>query len=576
MHRNRTFLFFFAVTALLSIFLFCSSCQKETPAELALINGRIITLDSRFPEVRGLAVRNGRIIAAGAESHIRDFINDKTQIIDLKGGVAIPGLTDSHGHFMSMGESLINLDLASVQNWDDVIALVAEAVKTSKPGDWILGRGWHQEKWNKVPEPNVEGIPSHQSLSAVSPDNPVILRHASGHALFANARAMTLAAVNENTPPPSGGEILKDKNGQLTGLFRENAENLISSAYNSWLNSLSPEQSRQRKINILKRAVDECLKNGVTSFHDAGVSFEVVDFYKEMIDQGQIPIRLNVMLSESNENLKKHIKQYKLTAYGDNRLTVRTIKRLIDGALGAHGAWLLEPYDSLPSSTGLNTETPEYMKETAQIALDNGFQLSTHCIGDRGNRECLNIYETAFKTQPELKNLRWRIEHAQHLHPSDVPRFAKLGVIAAMQGVHCTSDGPWVPKRLGEKRCAETSYVWRNLMDSGAIICNGTDVPVEKLDPISSLYASISRKMKNGLVFHGEQRMSREEALRSYSLNGAYASFEENIKGSLSVGKLADITVLSKDLLSIPEDEIPQIKILYTIIGGQVLYTAPQ
>jgi len=284
-------------------------------------------------------------------------------------------------------------------------------------------------------------------------------------------------------------------------------------------------------------------------------------------------VRLNVMIGETNGALRRRIAGYRIIGMGDYHLTVRTIKRLIDGALGAHGAWLLEPYNSLPTSTGLNTEPIAVMKETARIAIENDFQLATHAIGDRGNRETLNIYEEAFKQHPEKKDLRWRIEHAQHLHPDDLPRFGKLGVTAVMQGIHCTSDGPWVIKRLGEKRAREGAYMWRNLIDTGAVIANSTDVPVEDISPLACYYASITRKMKNGRVFFGDQCMTRLEALKSYTLNGAYAAFEENLKGSLVKGKFADITVLSKDILTVPDDEILNTRILYTIVGGKVLYT---
>jgi predicted amidohydrolase YtcJ len=272
--------------------------------------------------------------------------------------------------------------------------------------------------------------------------------------------------------------------------------------------------------------------------------------------------------------MKQYLDTYRVIGMGEHHLTVRCIKRLIDGALGSHGAWLLEPYNSLPTSVGLNTEPVEVMKETAAIAMEKGFQLATHAIGDRANRETLDIYEEAFKGNPGKKDLRWRIEHSQHLHIDDIPRFGKLGVIASMQGIHCTSDGPWVIKRLGTKRAKDGAYVWQKLMKSGALICNGTDVPVEDVDPLACFYASVSRKLKDGSYFYPDQKMTREEALRSYTLNGEYASFEENIKGSLTPGKLADTTVLSLDIMAVPEDEILKTRVLYTIVGGQILYEA--
>lgn len=323
---------------------------------------------------------------------------------------------------------------------------------------------------------------------------------------------------------------------------------------------------------MIELASQECLSKGVTSFHDAGSSFETIDLFKEFAQEGKLGIRLWVMIREGNESLKKSLAEYKIIRFGQSHITVRAIKRGIDGALGAHGAWLLEPYSDLPTSSGLNTTPVEVIKETARIAMENGFQLCVHAIGDRANRETLDIYEEAFKAYPDKKDLRWRIEHAQHLNPADTPRFGKLSVTAAMQGIHCTSDGPWVIKKLGPKRAEEGAYVWQKLMKSGALICNGTDAPVEDVDPIACFYATVTRKMKDGALFYPDQKMSREEALRSYTYNCAYAAFEEDILGSLKPGKLADITILSKDIMTIPDDEILTAEVLYTIVGGKVLY----
>jgi predicted amidohydrolase YtcJ len=318
--------------------------------------------------------------------------------------------------------------------------------------------------------------------------------------------------------------------------------------------------------------VQECLSKGITSLHDAGASFATIDIYRELAEQGKLGVRIYAMISAGNTELQQSLARYRIIGAGQNHLTVRTIKRFIDGALGAHGAWLLDPYADLPASAGLNTMPIDTLKETARLAIENGFQLCTHAIGDRGNREILNIYEEAFAAHPEQKDLRWRVEHAQHLAPADIPRFGRLGVIAAMQGVHCISDGPWVVKKIGEKRAKEGAYVWRSLMGGGAIICNGTDAPVEDVDPIPSFYATVTRKMKDGTMFFPEQRLSRDEALRTYTLNGAYAAFQEDLLGSLKPGKLADITVLSKDIMTVAEEEIPATEVRLTIVGGQVLY----
>jgi len=290
--------------------------------------------------------------------------------------------------------------------------------------------------------------------------------------------------------------------------------------------------------------------------------------------EGKLGIRLYVMVRESNARLAENLVKYRTVGFADNHVTVRTIKVVLDGALGSRGAWFLEPYSDSPGHTGLNTTPLESARETARLAIANGYQLSIHAIGDRANREVLNIYEEAFKANPGKLDLRWRDEHTQHLNPADIDRFGKLGVIAAMQGIHCTSDAPYVLARLGAKRAEEGAYVWQKLMKTGAVIANGTDAPVEDVDPIANYYATVSRRLKDGSVFYGDQRMTRMEALKSYTINGAFAAFEEKIKGSITVGKLGDVTILSKDILTIPEDQIPTAKVLYTIVGGKVMYQA--
>lgn len=572
MSKRLSLRFLLFVLGLSVTILFFSCARKPEPADLVLVKGKIVTVDEAKPEAQALAVRGDLIAAVGTDKEIKAYIGPATKVIDLEGRLAIPGFIDGHGHFTGVGEAKLELDLTKAKNWDDIVAMVKDAVQKAKPGEWIRGRGWHQEKWDKTPKPSVDGLPFHHALSKVSPQNPVLLTHASGHSCLANAKAMELAKITKKTRDPKGGEIIRDANGNPIGAFRETAQGLLGVALRTYELSRPLEEVKAEERRVIELAAQECLSKGLTSFFDASSSFKTIDLFKEFAQEGKLGIRLWVMISEGNESLKKRLNEYKIIRMGQSHLTVRAIKRLMDGALGAHGAWLLEPYSDLPTSKGLNTTPVEVIKETARIAIENGFQLCTHAIGDRANREILNIYEEAFKAHPDKKDLRWRVEHAQHLDPADIPRFGKLGVIASMQGIHCTSDGPWVIKRLGAKRAEEGAYVWQKLMRSGAIICNGTDAPVEDVDPIACFYATVTRKMKDGTLFYPEQKMSREEALRSYTLNCAYAGFEEDILGSLKPGKLADIAVLSKDIMTVPDDEILTAEVLYTIVGGKVLY----
>ena len=545
---------------------------RVEPATLVLHNGTVATVDDARPAAQAIAIRGDRIVAVGSEAEVKAFIAPSTQVIDLKGALAIPGLIDSHAHFTGVGEARLELNLTKTTNWDQIVAMVADAVKTAKPGQWILGRGWHQEKWTSRPTPNVEGFPLHDALSRVSPNNAVVLEHASGHASFVNARAMELAGITKTTPNPAGGEILKDTAGNPIGVLRETAQGLVSRAQRASRAGMTAQERETEARRVIQLAAEECLSKGITTFHDAGEPFSTIDLFKQVAQEGKLGVRLYVMVRESNARLAENMAKYRTIGFADNHVTVRTIKLLLDGALGSRGAWFLEPYADLAGHTGLNTTPLDSMRETARLAIANGYQVATHAIGDRANREVLNVYEEAFKANPDKKDLRWRDEHTQHLNPADIPRFGKLGVIAAMQGIHCTSDAPYVLARLGAKRAEEGAYVWQKLMKTGAVISNGTDSPVEDVDPIPNYYATVSRRLKDGSVFFGDQRMSRMEALKSYTINGAFAGFEEAIKGSLTVGKLGDVTVLSKNILTIPEDQIPTTKVLYTIVGGKVLY----
>ena len=534
-------------------------------ADLILQNGKIVTLDPKRPQVEAIAITGDRIVAVGTNAQIAAQKTAGARVIDLGGRLAIPGFIEGHGHFTGLGESRMQLNLSGVKSWDEIVSMVAAAAREAKPGAWILGRGWHQEKWTAAPTPNVEGFPLEASLSRVSPRNPVLLTHASGHAAFANAEALRLAGITAATPDPPGGQILRDAQGHATGLLRETAQGLVR--------KMIPPGTEADARRAIELAMRECLSKGITSFQDAGSPPETIDRIGSVLESKSGGwLRLWVMLRASNARLEPILERYRRVGALGNRLTVRAIKRQIDGALGSRGAWLLAPYADLPSSAGLNTEDPADIEKTAELAMANGYQLCVHAIGDRANREVLDIYERVFRRHPEKMGLRWRIEHAQHLSAADIPRFARLGVIASMQGIHCTSDAPYVLARLGPRRAEEGAYVWRKLLRSGAVVTNGTDAPVEDVNPIACFYASVSRRLKDGTVFYPEQRMSRMEALRSYTLSNAYAAFEEDVKGSLEVGKLADVTVLSKDILTVPEEEIPSAEVVYTIVGGRVMW----
>ena len=538
--------------------------EPEIPADLVLLDGKVVTVDDNVPDGEAIAMKGDTILAVGSNREIRAFVGSETEVIDLDGMLAIPGIIESHAHFTGIGNSRMQLDLMDVANWEEVVSMVEAVVGDASTGELIRGRGWHQEKWDHTPEQNVDGVPTHHSLSAVSPNNPVVLGHASGHAAFANAKAMEMSGITRRTRAPSGGEIVRDASGEPTGMFRETAQGLLRGAYEG---SESPDPRR-----LIELANEEVLSKGITTLHDAGTGIETINLFKEMIDAGEIDVRLWAMVSGSNEELAEHLPEYRTIGYGSNHLTVRAIKRLLDGALGPHGAWLIDPYEDLPSSSGLNTSSVASVEETARLAALHDFQLGVHAIGDRANSELIDIYERTFAANPEKTDWRWRNEHTQHLHPDDIVRMGQLGITAAMQGIHCTSDAIYVLERLGERRAEEGAYVWQKLMEQGVVISNGTDAPVERVDPIPSYYATVSRKLADGSVFFPDQRMSREEALASYTINGAYAGFEEDIKGSLTPGKLADVTVLSQDILTIPEDDILSTEVVYTIIGGQVVF----
>ncbi len=541
------------------------------PAELAIVNANILICDPAMNRASAIAIQNGRIIGIGDRTDIEPFLNRSTQVIDAHGMTVTPGFTDSHLHFVGLGQSLQMLDLSQANSWEKVESMVVEASLRLPKGTWIEGRGWHQSKWISPPKGNVDGYPHHSALSVAVPDHPVVLTHASGHASFANQAAMKLAGVDRNTPDPKGGELLKDSEGNPIGVFRENAQSLIRRVQSRTTERLSDEQTLAMVLTQLQLAGKECLKHGITSVHDAGSSFATARLFKRLAESGQLPLRMSVMIREGSDSLAAQMDSHRWESVGDGFLCVRSVKVSIDGALGPHGAWLLEPYSDLPASAGLNTLAMDELRSIATLCKKNDWQLCVHAIGDRANREVLDVYEQVLASQASSDH-RWRIEHAQHLSTQDIPRFGKLGVIPVMQANHCTSDAIFVPQRLGERRSAQGAYVWRSLIDTGSIIPNGTDAPVERVDPRASLYAAATRQLASGEVFYPNQCMTRKEALLSYTLWPARAAFQEKQLGSLEKGKMADLVMWDTDLLSCEPLDMLTAKVELTVLAGSIVY----
>jgi predicted amidohydrolase YtcJ len=544
----------------------------DAPA-LVIVNGNIITVDDRQPRAQAVAVRDGLILAVGSNAEIAALKGPGTKSLDLAGATLIPGFIEAHAHLLYLGRALQELKLAQAATWSEVVDMVARAARDKPPGEWIIGSGWHQEKWREAPAPAVEGYPTHDALSRVSPDNPVLLYHASGHAALANARAMQQAGLEGDAPSPAGGRILRDAQGRPTGVLLDAAIAPVRQAAEHAREEADPRRREARTRQTVAQAEAHALARGITSFQDAGSSFATIDVLAAMARQNALRLRLWVMINEPNERLAKRLSDYRIEDAG-GRLTVRAVKRFMDGALGSRTAWLLTPYADAPSQTGLNTTPPEAIADTARLVRDHGFQLCVHAIGDRANRETLDLFEAAFAARGLPSGLRWRIEHAQHLNPEDIPRFAELGVIASMQPVHATSDGPWVETRIGPRRAEAGAYVWRRLLDNGAVIAIGTDAPVEGLDPIANYYAAVTRRLPDGTRFYPDQNMTRAEALQAYTLDNAYAALEEKVKGSVTPGKYADFTILSQDITTVDEAKIPDTRVLYTIVGGKIEYAA--
>jgi len=545
-----------------SVIALALACLVSSVGADTLYEGALIySMDARAPHPSGLCVGpNGRLIDLEA--------CQPDETVNLVGKVVIPGLIEGHGHLMGYGQSLLNLNLATSKNLNELVDQVSAAVDRAAPGEWILGRGWHQSKWSPQPA-MIKGFQSNDSLNAVSPDNPVFLKHASGHAAFVNDRALALAGITADTLVGGDGEIILDDKGQPTGVLNERAQRLVS----KFIPTLSLAQ-RQRALQL---ALASLASLGITSFQDAGATQADINLYQEFLSAKQLTSRVYVMINGSDpELLASWMQRGPLIDVDQRMLTVRSIKLVADGALGSRGAWLLEPYSDRVGHNGLPTMPVSEMQDISHLAYRNGFQIAIHAIGDRANREVLDIFDALFDGRD--RGVRFRVEHAQHIHPSDIGRFARLGVIPSVQGIHMSSDRPWAIDRLGAARVESGAYMWRSLIDSGAVLVNGTDVPVEPADPFASFYALVTRKTLQGTPeggFEPQQKITRVEALQADTLNPAFGAFEESFKGRLAPGMVADFVVLDRDIMTIPAAEILQTKVLQTVMNGQVVYTRP-
>ena len=575
--QNKWALWIFApIIILLQLISGCNDSHgtNQYSADLLLYNAFVYPVSGE-PIVHGaVVIKDGKILMiGGSEEILSKWKLHSKEIKDCGGSFLMPGIIEGHGHFSGLGNNLQHLDLLDTHDWQEIVDSVGLRMQKAKPGAWIAGRGWHQEKWKNPVLKNVNGYPYHDLLSKVSPDNPVILFHASGHALFANEAAMKIARINPETKNPTGGRIVRDEAGNPLGVFEENAMDLIYKPYREFLDSRSAKEQSNEWYNAISLAQQHCLKNGITSFQDAGSTYTEINKYNAMALHDSLDIRMWVMFRQPYDTMKTHMDGLPIMRSGQDMFTCRAIKAQMDGALGSFGAWLLQPYADKPGFTGQNTTSIEEIQEIATLAMEKGMQMCVHAIGDRGNREVLNVYANEMRRHPEKKDLRWRIEHAQHLNPDDMPRFSQLGIIASMQGIHCTSDAPFVEKRLGHERAREGAYAWRSLLNLGVHIANGTDAPVERVNPFPNIYALVTRRrLDDGQVFYAEQAMTRKEALYAYTIGNAYAGFEEDIKGSLEPGKWADIVLLSQNLLTCPDDSIPVTTVKMTMVGGKIKY----
>lgn len=553
-------------TALFASFLMilpsAAMAKAKVQADLVVTDARIVTGDPAKPEASAIALKGDEILAVGTDAEVAALAGPKTRHIDADGKLILPGFIEAHAHLRGIGEERLQLDFKTTTDPKQIVAMVAETTKKREAGAWIMGRGWDQNDWS------VKEFPTSATLNAVAPEHPVYLERIDGHAAWVNAKALAFAGVTGDTPDPEGGRIHRDAAGEPTGILLDTAMKLVEDKI--------PRTTSAERKRAIRAALQELARYGVTSFHDAGAPAEDIKIYKELLASGELTTRLYVLLDGNDKALLDAYFAKGPKLLGKDTLTIRSIKLYADGALGSRGAALLEPYADEPQNSGVVIDDEEKIYRIAKTALEKGFQVGTHAIGDRGNRLVLNAYERAFKDNPAAaKDARFRIEHAQILDEADIPRFAALGVIASMQATHATSDMPWAAARLGEGRAKEGAYVWQKLLKSGARFANGSDAPVESANPLWGLYAAVTRQDHQGQPAGGwmpEERLSIDQAIESFTKGAAYAGFAESKTGTLAKGRKADLVMLSQDVTKIAPKEILATKAVLTIMGGRVTY----
>ena len=546
------------ITALLLL-----ACQPSGPPPDVIVLGDLHTMSPAKPQVSGVAVHDGRFSFVGDQAAALALRGPDTRVIDLSDATAYPGFIDAHLHIAGIGSAQRSVDLTGASSFSELIDRVTARASTLRAGVVVLGRGWHQSKWLNPPAGHVEGFPTHHALSEAVPNHPVVLEHANGHSALLNQHAMDQLGIGAGTIAPEGGVIVMS-DGQPTGLLHETAIDLVAPLQTYDL------QTAEELVDL---AQQHLLSEGITTAHDAGASQLDLEAQWGMARRGDLDMRLYSMVYAADEGaLNEWLVRGPVINVGDSKLTVRSIKVQADGALGSRTAWLHAPYTDAPNTSGVLTYDLDALSQLIRDSREDNWQINVHAIGDRANSEVLAVFAPFTATAGDH---RFRIEHAQHLRLGDVPLFAEQGVIASMQPIHLSSDRPWAIDRLGQLRIEQGAYLWRDLLDEGVLVTSGTDSPVEPVNPIANFYAAVTRKTLQGAPetgFEPAQKLTRIEALHAMTLAAAYAAFEEQDKGSIEVGKLADLTVLYQDLITVPEAEILNTDVLLTIVGGEVAY----